>query len=202
MNPEKCQLLAINQQGRIALIDQPTYPCRCTCCSPVLGEIPTPTTESESTESAQYLGSFLRANGSADEDVQHRYSQAIRCLKSLDAFYRHTHISHERKLLVHAQITLAILFCGSESQTYTKSQLQRLNTIHYKALRKIFSIKNSFYHRVLSPTEEQCSNEYLLKLAYEHMPQLQPPSQNIQSSRLASLCQLLRHVAQLESFLL
>ena len=144
-------------------------------------------------------GRLLKPNGSADKDVQHRYSQAIRCLKSIDAFYRHTQISHKRKLLVHAQITLAILLYGSESQTYTKSQLQRLNTIHYKALRKIFSIKSSFYHRVLSPTEEQCSNEYLLKLAYEHMPRLQPPSQHIQSSRIAYLGHLLRHDAQLEN---
>ena len=72
------------------------------------------------------------------------------------------------------------------------------NTIHYKALRKIFSIKSSFFHRVLSPTDEQCSNEYLLKLSYEHLPKLQPPSQHIQSARIAYLGHLLRHEAQLE----
>ena len=124
----------------------------------------------------------------------------MRCLKSLDGFYRHTQISYKRKLLVHAQITLAILLHGSESQTYAKAQLQRLNTIHYKALRKIFAIKSSFYHRDLSPTDEQCCNEYLLKLAYEHMPKLQPPSQNIQSARIAYLGHLLRHDAQLENY--
>ena len=105
--------------GPIYLIDQPHFPCRCPNCQPIIGEIPPPTTELEPTEAAKYLGSYLTTNSSAGQDVNHRYSQAGRCLKSLDAFYRHSQISYKRKLLVHAQITLAILLFGSESQTYT-----------------------------------------------------------------------------------
>ena len=200
LNPEKCQLLAINPLGPISLIDEPHFPCRCPSCQRIIGEIPPPTTELEPAEAAKYLASYLTTNSSAGRDVNHRYSQAGRCLKSLDAFYRHSQISYKRKVLVHAQITLAILLFGSESQTYTQTQMQKLNTIHYKALRKIFSVKSSYYHRVLSPDNADCSNEYLLKLAYEHMPQLQPPSQSIQSSRLAYLGHLLRHESQLENY--
>ena len=200
LNPEKCQLLAINPTGSISLIDQPHFPCKCPHCQPLIGEIPPAGTLLEPVEVAKYLGSYLTTNSSAVQDVNHRYSQAGRCLKSLDAFYRHSQISYKRKLLVHAQITLAILLFGSESQTYTQSQMQRLNTIHYKALRKIFSVQSSYYHRVLSQDNAECSNEYLLKLAYEHMPQLQPPSQSIQSSRIAYLGHLLRHESQLENY--
>ena len=202
LNPEKCQLLAINPAGSISLMDQPLFPCKCPHCKPLIGEIPPPNTLIEPVEVAKYLGSYLTINSSAVQDVNHRYSQAGRCLKSLDAFYRHSQISYKRKLLVHAQITLAILLFASESLTYTQSQMQRLNTItiHYKALRKIFSVQSSYYHRVLSPDNAECSNEYLLKLAYEHMPQLQPPSQSIQSSRLAYLGHLLRHESQLENY--
>ena len=95
LNPEKCQLLAINPQGKIVLIDTPTSPCRCPSCLPIRGSIPPQTTEVEPTDVAHYLGAYLCANSSADKDVQHRYSQAIRCLKSLDAFYRHSSISHK-----------------------------------------------------------------------------------------------------------
>ena len=138
-------------------------------------------------------------NSSAAKDVQHRYSQALRCFRALDPFYRNSSISVARKLLVHSQITLAILLYGSESQVYTRDQTARLNLLHYKTLRQIFNIRSSFYHRVLTPTEEQCSNEYLMKLAYEHVPNIRTPSQTIQSSRIAYLGHILRHEESIES---
>ena len=141
-------------------------------------------------------------NSSAAKDVQHRYSQALRCFRALDPFYRNSSISVARKLLVHSQITLAILLYGSESQVYTRDQTARLNLLHYKTLRQIFNIRSSFYHRVLTPTEEQCSNEYLMKLAYEHVPNIRTPSQTIQSSRIAYLGHILRHEESIESMII
>ena len=151
--------LHLNPENSISLIDQPHFPCKCPHCQPLIGEIPPAGTLLEPVEVAKYLGCYLTTNSSAVQDVNHRYSQAGRCLKSLDAFYRHSQISYKHKLLVHAQITLAILLFGTESQTYTHSQMQKLNTIHYKALRKIFSVQSSYYHRVLSQDNAECSNE-------------------------------------------
>ena len=142
---------------------------------------------------------MILPNSSANKDVQHRYSQAQRCFKALDPFLRNGIISVARKLLVHAQITLAILLYGSESQVYSRDHLSRLNLLHYKTLRQIFLIKSSFYHKVQSPSDEDCSNEDLMRLAYDHSPRLRTPAQYIQSSRLAYLGHLLRHEDCLES---
>ena len=60
-------------------------------------------------------------------------------------------------------------------------------------------IQSSFYHRVPMPTEEQCSNEYLMRLANEHVPNIRTPSQTIQSARIAYLGHILPHEESLES---
>ena len=81
----------------------------------------------------------------------------------------------------------ATLLYGSESQPYIRSQ--RLNsTIR---LSERFFRSRLLYHRVLTPSEEQCSNEYLPKLRAH--AKIQPSSQHIQASRLV------RHDAQLRN---
>ena len=179
LNIEKCQLLVINTDTPINLVDQYRTPCPCPYCR---GDTPLrPNLELQVTPSdhASYSGSMLMPNASAEKDVFHRYSQALCAHKALTPFYRHSDISVRRKLLVHAQIVLAILLYGSESQTYTPTQLTKLNSIHFKVLRQIFGVKTSFYHRVLEPSEELCSNEYLMTLVKEHVPYLMVPSQKL-----------------------
>ena len=200
LNADKCHLLAINYRATVSLLKTPACRCRCSSCHPIPGDHPPPILIALPPEDfAQYLGAMLLPNSSASKDVQHRYSQAQRCFKALDPFLRNGSISVARKLLVHSQITLAILLYGAESQVYTRDHLSRLNLLHYKTLRQIFSIRSTFYHKVLAPSEEACSNEYLMKLAYEHAPRLRTPAQHIQSSRLAYLGHLLRHEDSLES---
>ena len=200
LNADKCHLLAINHRARVTLLDIPVQYCTCQSCHPILGdENPPSLVHLPPEEFAQYLGAMIQPNSSATKDVQHRYTQALRCFKALEPFYRNGSISLARKLLVHAQITLAILLYGSESQVYSRDHISRLNLIHYKTLRQIFSIRSTFYHKVISPSEECCSNEFLMKLAYEHAPRLRTPSQYIQSSRIAYLGHLLRHDQLLEA---
>ena len=200
LNSEKCHLLAINYRATVSLLETPTSVCRCSSCHPIPGDESPPTLIALPPEDfAQYLGAMILPNSSANKDVQHRYSQAQRCFKALDPFLRNGSISVARKLLVHSQITLAILLYGAESQVYSREHLSKLNLLHYKTLRQIFSIRSTFYDKVLAPSEEDCSNEYLMRLAYEHSPRLRTPAQQIQSSRLAYLGHLLRHEDSLES---
>ena len=200
LNSDKCHLLAINHRATVSLLETPARACTCPSCHPILGDEDPPSLITLHPEDfAQYLGAMIQPNSSATKDVQHRYSQVLRCFKALDPFYRNGSISVARKLLVHAQITLAILLYGSESQVYSRDHIARLNLLHYKTLRQIFHIKSSFYHKVLSQSEEDCSNAYLMRLAYEHSPRLRTPSQYIQSARIAYLGHLLRHSDTLEA---
>ena len=130
---------------------------------------------------AKNLGSYLTINSSAVQDVNHRYSQAGRCLKSLDAFYRHSQISYNANSLSTRKSPWRFFFSGQ-------------NPKHIRSLRCRDSTAYTTRHSV----RYSLCRVYLLKLACEHMPQLQPPSQSIQSSRLAYLGHLLRHESQLE----
>ena len=89
-----------------------------------------------------------------------------------------------RKLQVYAQIVLAILLYGSESQVFTPAQIMRFISLHYKVPRQIFQIKSSYYYRVLHPSQEDCSHEFLLSLAYRHAHRVLIPSQRISVQRL------------------
>ena len=63
-----------------------------------------------------------------------------------------------------------------DSVLLTSPQIRKLDTVHYKSLRRIFKIKSSYYHRVLDPTDAQCSNQYLASLAFSSR-RVQSPSQ-------------------------
>ena len=78
---------------------------------------------------------------------------------------------------------MAILLHRCGSQVYTPAQITRFNALHYKILRQIFQVKGSFYHRVLQPSDAECSKVFLLQLAYVHAPRLLIPSQRISVQR-------------------
>ena len=54
-----------------------------------------------------------------------------------------------------------------DSALLSPSQIQQMNTVHFKSLRRVFKIKSAFYHRVLEPSNADCFNEYLAGLAYD-----------------------------------
>ena len=71
--------------------------------------------------------------------------------------------------------------------------------MHYKALRQILRIKIPYFHRIVSPTDSPCSNEFLLSLSYPVLPSCAPSS--ISDSRLKYLGYILRHPTSPESIM-
>ena len=53
-----------------------------------------------------------------------------------------------------------------DSVLLTSPQTRKLDSIHYKSLRRILKTKYSFYHRVLEPSTAECSNQCLASLSY------------------------------------
>lgn len=85
----------------------------------------------------------------------------------------------EKKLQIYSQIVQAILLHG--------------DSLHYKALRQIWQIKSSYYHRVLHPSDADCSNQRLLDLSLQTLPSLVPTSLRISDPRTKCLGHILRH---------
>ena len=84
-----------------------------------------------------------------------------------------------------------------ESSQLTPPQLTKLNHVHFKSLRRMFRVKSSFYHRVLNPTSEDCSNSYLASLSFDSSRVI-TPSQICSQNRLTLLGHLFRHPNSLE----
>ena len=83
------------------------------------------------------------------------------------------------------------------STLLSPAQIQKMNTVHFKFLRRIFKIKASSYHHVLDPSSAACSNEYLAGLAVSTR-RVPTPSQLYSQQRLQLLGHLCRHVDTLE----
>ena len=84
-----------------------------------------------------------------------------------------------------------------DSALLSPSQIQNMNTVHLKSLRRAFKIKSSFYHRVLEPSNADFPNEYLAGLAYD-IKSIPTPSQLYSQQRLQLLGHLYRHMDTLE----
>ena len=63
---------------------------------------------------------------------------------------------------------------------------------------KFLALKAHNYHRVIIPSLEECSNAYLLSLAFQHAPRLLIPSQRISVQRLRYLGHIVRHFDSVE----
>ena len=196
LSPSKCQLLGINTDNPVFLSAtvSTVREFRCVFC---FGDDPLGT-RVDPVDTSKYLGSLLSSDASSQADSRHRYCQASAAFRCLSPFFRHASITTPRKLQVYSQIVLAILLYGSESQVYTPAQLTRFNSLHFKALRQILGVKSSFFHRVLQPSDELCSNEHLLRLAHEQAPSLRAPTQIISQKRIEYLGHILRHANQYE----
>ena len=190
LNPDKCQLLKLNADSDISLSNtfSPSQPCQCPHCG---GEDPLPP-PCQVIDHPTYLGILLDSTSSSAPDCSNRVGKATAAFRSLFPLFSNTSISIKRRLQVHSQIVLAILLYGSESQTFSPAQIQKYNALHFKVLRQILGMKSSFYHRVLSPSQAECSNVFLAQQAASHLPGLLTPSQLISQKRLQFLGHILR----------
>ena len=194
-NPDKC-LLQLHTDLPIHLSPavDPRHSCPCQHCTGAAALGPPVCVLS----TAKYLGARVSSIASSSADCNYRYSQASGATSSLFPVFTNPAVPIKRRLDVYSQIVLAILLYGCESQVYTPAQIVKLNSLHYRVLRKMFGIKSSYYHRVLNPSQQKCSNDYLPSLAFRHAPRLLIPSQRISFQRLRYLGHILRRFDYVE----
>ena len=142
-------------------------------------------------------GFILIRSPLAEKIRNYRVSQAVSASKLLRPLLSHSSLPPSWKLTVYRSIILSILTYAKDSARLSPSQIQKMNTIPFKSLRRIFKIKSSFYHRVLEPTTADCFNEYLAGLAYD-TKRIPTPSQLYSQQRLQLLGHLYCHMDTLE----
>ena len=193
VNEDKCEHLCLNSVSRIYYARAPYQaPCNCDFCT---GSLPLSEPVPASLE-VKYLGVFLSVSGPR-KNVSYRISQAVHASKLLRPLLSHASLPPSWKLTVYHSIVQAILMCAMDSELLSQSQLTKLHSVHYKSVRRIFKVKSSFYHRVLDPSDADCSNEYLAGLAYR-AKRVISPSQLYSHDRLKLFGHVLRRPDSLE----
>ena len=195
LNEDKCEHVYVCTLTSVCIILPPACDqacdCRfCTGCNHNLVPVPL-------SDEVKYLGVYLDALSSGRKNLNYRVSQAVTAPKLLCPLLSHSSLPPSWKLTVYCSIVLSILTYAMDSELLSPSQIQKMNSVHFKSLRRIFKVKSSFYHRVLEPTTADCSNEYLAGLAYD-VKRVPTPSQLYSQQRLQLLGHLYRHMETLE----
>ena len=193
INEEKCEHLRLPSEQRIYYSPSCSSPCDCRHCSEFNHDLsPVPLSDE-----VKYLGVYLDSFSSGRKNLNYRVSQAVSASKLLRPLLSRSSLPPSWKLTVYRSIVLSILTYAMDSALLSPSQIQKINSVHFKSLRRIFKIKSSFYHRVLEPSTADCSNEYLAGLAYD-TKRVPTPSQLYSQQRLQLLGHLYRHMDTLE----
>ena len=125
----------------------------------------------------------MDASSNNRRNTSYRISQAVSASKLLEPLLGHKSLPPDWKLTVYRSVVQSILLYAMESVQLTAPQLTKIDHVHFKALRRIFGIKSSFYHRVLNPSGEDGSNQYLAGLAYNSRRVVTPSQMYSHNSR-------------------
>ena len=194
LNHDKCEHLPLNTSQRI-YFSSSFLRCSCSHCwqsAPHLQSEGPPVFVPVST-AAKYLGIKLTKEASPAQDSRQRLGKAIAASKLLGPFFRQQALPPKWRYTVYVQIIQAIMLYSGESLSFSASTLKRFDAHHFKILRQIFGFKSSYYHRVIHPSEDPCSNQYLHDHAFSQSIKAPTPSQRLSSQRMKLFGHVLRH---------
>ena len=110
------------------------------------------------TETFTYLGSTVRNDGGAGNDIKNRLNKARNIFCSFNNIWKSSQYSKKTKLKLYSSCVLSTLSYGSECWRMTELDLTKLSVFHTKCLRRILHI---FWPRKVSNEEllSQCNQE-------------------------------------------
>ncbi|KAK7112920.1 hypothetical protein V1264_012294 [Littorina saxatilis] len=116
-------------------------------------------TDLPTTEAFTYLGSIVRDDGGAGNDIKSRLTNARNTFRVLNNVWRSSKYSSTTKLRLYQSCVLSILLYGSECWKMTESDLTKLSTFHTKSLRRI--LRRIFWPNTISNQQllAQCNQK-------------------------------------------
>ena len=135
LNFDKCEHLALNSSRRV-YYDPQYLPTQ-------VEDLRVPVSDA-----VKYLGVYLDPKSNNHKNVSTRVSRAMEASKKLAPLMKHGLLPPSWKLLVYRSVVQSILMYAMDSLLLTTAQLTKMDSVHYKCLRRIFKLKSSYYHRV------------------------------------------------------
>ena len=107
-------------------------------------ESPTLTIDDETIKevaSFKYLGSFISANCTLDDEINYRIGQANGAYGRLrKRIFENHNLSMKTKIMVYHAVVISSLLYGSEAWTPYRRQIRQLEQFHMKSLRKLLGV--------------------------------------------------------------
>jgi hypothetical protein len=91
----------------------------------------------EETEKLQYLGSSVKIDGGAEEDVKNRISKANSAFSQLNNIWGAGYLSLKTKIRIFVSNVKSVLLCGCETWKSTAKIKRSMQTFINRCLRKI-----------------------------------------------------------------
>ena len=98
-------------------------------------------------EETQYLGAGIRRDHNVRREISRKICSCFPTLKKLDLFWKNHNCPRKFRLQVFDAVIRSKLVYGLESIMITKPQLNRLDTLQLKGLRKILGFNTTFVER-------------------------------------------------------
>jgi len=181
LNSDKCEHLSIDSNFELFL----THPV-----TKARSNIP-------KVQSTKYLGVLLTPNSDNLVEIRKRLQSANSSYRLLKPFLTHNAIPLKWRLQVYSQIISAILSYGLNSISLDSRALSILDAFHFKVMRRCLGEKSAFFHKIIRPTETQCSNLYIHKKLASLDLATPTPSQYLQDSTMKLLGHIFRHPEEL-----
>ena len=115
------------------------------------------------TETFTYLGSTVRNDGGAGNDIMNRLSKARNIFRSLNNVWTSSQYSKQTKLKLYQSCVLSTLLYGSECWRMTENDLTKLSVYHTKSLRRMFLPNKISNEDLLGPCKQENMATILLR---------------------------------------
>ena len=87
-------------------------------------------------------------------------------MKHLTKYWRHSSLSQRWKLKVYRTVVIPILTYGLGVESLSQPELQRLDGIHARFLRRVLGIPTTYYTKIIDPTAHTTTNAEVLQQSH------------------------------------
>jgi hypothetical protein len=131
----------------------------------------------EETEKFQYLGSLVKIDGGAEEDVKNRISKANIAFSQLNNIWTAGYLSLKTKIRIFESNVKSVLLCGCETWKSTAKTKRSMQAFINRCLRKIFRIRwpetvtnEELWERTGQKPSDKMDKEEKMVLDWPHTP--------------------------------
>ena len=153
LNLEKCEMMKFNTEQKVhfKLDTEQNQTCGCRSCvenSHIKG------VQLREVNTTKYLGVTQANNSDPMIETRARMAKAATYYRMLKPFFNHAGLSGKWRLRIYEAIFQSLITYAAETMWHTPLCLQKMDTLHFKVLRRILPIKSTYDDKIFTEKDE------------------------------------------------